>query len=369
MKKTARNAPCPCGSGKKFKRCCMHRSTVHRGQRPQWQWITMLGLIIVGIISLGGTLVAGSHSYEERHRGIPERQVNSHDNVASGEGVIATVETPSPFPSQILLSAEEISHYDLLALNLLCAQGLPGIEPLNIGKYRNIVKSWAARVKHETDKYFYQFRQDPNNFSNSEAYFRMLMLVTVLQQDFGVRYNPQLMAMLDGEAQQASQFFCNANNIFLHGILDARLGTCASMPALTVVVGRELGYPLKLVPAKGHLFVRWERADETFNIESASRGMHTYPDTYYETWPTPLSQSEKHSGYFLASLSPVEEYVTFLELRGSCLLDNEKPLEALAVYEHIRSLMPEHPYIHQCIEAARYQAQQQQHPFTQRRAT
>jgi hypothetical protein len=286
--------------------------------------------------------------------------VNSHEVVPSQEGVSPAVNTPAPFPSQILLSAEEIPHYDLLALNLLCAQGLPGVEPLHVGTYRNMVRIWAARVKHETDKYFYQFRQDPTNFSNSEAYFRMLMLVTVLQQDFGVRYHPRLMAMLDGEAQQASPFFHNANDIFLHGIFDARLGTCASMPVLTVVVGRELGYPLKLVPAKGHLFARWERANETLNIESASRGMHTYPDTYYETWPTPLSQSEKHSGYFLTSLSPVGEFVVFLELRGSCLLDNEKPLEALAVYEHIRSLLPEHPYIHRFIESARSQARQQQ---------
>ena len=33
-----------------------------------------------------------------------------------------------------------------------------------------------------------------------------------------------------------------------------------------MAVGRRLGYPLKLVTTKGHLFVRWEGAGERFNI-------------------------------------------------------------------------------------------------------
>lgn len=43
---------------------------------------------------------------------------------------------------------------------------------------------------------------------------------------------------------------------------------------LYVAIGRRLGYPLKLVECKGHLFVRWEDAKERFNIEGTSRGLH-----------------------------------------------------------------------------------------------
>lgn len=34
--KTGRNDPCPCGSGKKYKHCCMHLDRV-RSTSPQWR--------------------------------------------------------------------------------------------------------------------------------------------------------------------------------------------------------------------------------------------------------------------------------------------------------------------------------------------
>jgi hypothetical protein len=49
--------------------------------------------------------------------------------------------------------------------------------------------------------------------------------------------------------------------LFLHGLTQGRGGTCLSMPVAYVAVGRRLGYPLKLVTAKGHLFARWESLD------------------------------------------------------------------------------------------------------------
>jgi hypothetical protein len=45
-----------------------------------------------------------------------------------------------------------------------------------------------------------------------------------------------------------------------------RMGTCSSMPVLYVTLGRRLGYPVKLVTAKAHLFVRWEQTGERFNL-------------------------------------------------------------------------------------------------------
>jgi hypothetical protein len=57
-------------------------------------------------------------------------------------------------------------------------------------------------------------------------------------------------------------FFADPSKVFLHGLLGPeRVGTCSSLPVLYVAVGRQLGYPLKLVTAKGHLFVRWEGAE------------------------------------------------------------------------------------------------------------
>lgn len=366
--KIARNDPCPCGSGKKFKKCCLQRpksGLIHhfRGMRG-----IVVGAIMCTILSVGGLLVASKKASEQPDIS-PDRQ-SGHPSVSTlpKQEMNASDESFPPLPSNILLTPEDIPKYDILTLNLLCAKGLPGVGELDVQKYRKTLKAWAAHVKFETERHLYQFHQNPSDFSNSEAYFRMLTLITVLQQDFNIQYNPRLMDIPNGQGQLVSDFFRHAEDVFLYGLIDNRLGTCASMPVLTVAVGRELGYPLKLVSAKGHLLVRWEDEHETFNIEAAGRGLSTFPDTYYETWPSPLSEEEKQSGFFLTSFSPIEEFVTFLEIRGSCLLDNDRPVEALVVYEHIRTLVPSHPYIHRFISAALHEAnRQRQHAAMQRR--
>ena len=55
---------------------------------------------------------------------------------------------------------------------------------------------------------------------------------------------------------------------------------------LQVPVGRRLGYPLKLVVTKAHVFVRWDDGRERFNIETAGNGgTGSYSDEYYRSWP------------------------------------------------------------------------------------
>ena len=50
------------------------------------------------------------------------------------------------------------------------------------------------------------------------------------------------------------------------------------MPILYIAIGRRLGYPLKLVHAHGHDFVRWdEPGGERFNIDATSPGFHLRP--------------------------------------------------------------------------------------------
>jgi hypothetical protein len=36
IKKVGRNDPCPCGSGKKFKKCCYEK---YEKQRDKWRWL------------------------------------------------------------------------------------------------------------------------------------------------------------------------------------------------------------------------------------------------------------------------------------------------------------------------------------------
>ena len=43
----------------------------------------------------------------------------------------------------------------------------------------------------ETQRNFHRFLANPREYNHSLGYYRMMMLATVLQQDFGTHYNPE----------------------------------------------------------------------------------------------------------------------------------------------------------------------------------
>jgi hypothetical protein len=225
-------------------------------------------------------------------------------------------------------------------MNLLCAEGLPrGLQP-NLEECVTMIQSWAARVRFETERHRYRFEQNPNEFQNSEGYFRMLMLGVVLADDFGVHYNVE-QQMAPGQARVGDGFFADARNVFLHGLLGAdRQGTCSSLPVLYVAVGRQLGYPLKLVTTKGHLFVRWDGDGERFNVEATSRGLNCFSDGYYRHWPFELSPGEEAAEGYMKSLAPVEELAVFLSIRGMCLKEAGRLSDAATAFAAAVRLAP-----------------------------
>lgn len=117
-------------------------------------------------------------------------------------------------------------------------------------------------------------------------------------------------------------------------------GTCVSMPVLYVAVARRLGYPVKLVTTKEHVFARWDDGNERFNIEGAGRGLSIYEDDYYMKWPSVLSQAELDSGAYLRSLTPAEELGLFMAARGYVLEDAGRKREATVAYAYAHLLDP-----------------------------
>ena len=178
-------------------------------------------------------------------------------------------------------------------------------------------------MRSETERNLHRYRENPKEYENSEAYFRVLMMGTVLQQDFKVRYNPDPEKRSRPVMPSSDDLSCynDTRDVFLYGLLsDAPQGTCASMPVLYAAVGRRLGYPLKFVNAKDHWFLRWEGAHERFNIECTSdRGLNCYPDAEYMEWPYPISKQELATGMYLKSLTPKKELASLLNLRSICL--------------------------------------------------
>lgn len=182
------------------------------------------------------------------------------------------------------LSAEsnrgfQASNHIALA-NLLCASGLPGSAVAHNQELARVLDEWAARVKSETQRHLYRFISNPSEYDHSEGYFRMLMMAVVLYEDFGVRYNPQLVSAPSNSTVDFN-FFQNPKDVFIEGLLGSeRTVTCSSMPVLYIAIGRRLGYPLKLVTTKAHLFVRWKGNGERFSVEATGKGMNRYDDEH-----------------------------------------------------------------------------------------
>src|SRR4051812_24370685 len=99
--------------------------------------------------------------------------------------------------SLIHLTDLALGGQDLAAVNLGCAAGLPGTEGLEVDSCLQVLDAWAERVRRETVRCGGQFHDDPTAFEDSWAYFRILVMTTVLQQDCGVRYDPALMDRAD----------------------------------------------------------------------------------------------------------------------------------------------------------------------------
>jgi len=234
----------------------------------------------------------------------------------------------SKFEELIALAVAELGSVDIAQINLLCAQGLPGSEDLDISRCVAIRDAMAARVRTETERHYYRFQRNPSEFENSEGFFRMIMLGVVLAEDFGVKFNPGKRVTAE-ESRIGDGFFKDARDVFLHGLLGPkRQGTCSSLPVLQVAVGRRLGYPLKLVTTKGHLFVRWEDARERFNIEAIGSGVNRFSDDYYRHWPFEISEEEIQAESYLKSLTPAEELAVFLSIRGMCWQEAGRYAEA-----------------------------------------
>ncbi len=240
------------------------------------------------------------------------------------------------------------SDYDVAAANLAAATGLPGAEHLDIGRALAWLDEAARHVQLETLRHSYQFRDRPEEFGHSPAYFCMLVMATVLCKDLGVRYNPA--RIRDPRFQDPNCFapdFCDARDLFIHGLIGGPGGTCVSMPVLYAAVGRRLNYPLTLVQAKGHLFVRWNdphgkvwSPGALFNVEATAYGLTCPPDEHYRQWPMPISDAEMACGIYLRAMTPRDEVASFRALRGDCLWETGRYADALREYNWAVGLAP-----------------------------
>jgi hypothetical protein len=201
---------------------------------------------------------------------------------------------------------------DIATVNLAVAVGLPGWEEIDASSCLETLDRGAAEIGAYTESVLDIYRRDPGQYGHSEAYFRVLVMITVLQRDFGVQYNPEKIPV-DAPFETADSF--------VHGAVQGRGGTCATLPVLYSAVGRRLGYPIKLVSARvgdvaSHLFARWDGGGERFNIEATAQGLTCPPDEYYRTGRYELSPEAERQGRYLESKTPRMELADFVFQRA-----------------------------------------------------
>ena len=135
----------------------------------------------------------------------------------------------------------------------------------------------------QTVRNLHRFWEHLKQYDNSLAYYRMIMLATVLQEDFGVHYDPErALPQLRGEREPNDVFYAGAGEIVIGGILgDKRQGTCSSLPVLYVAVAQQLGYPVDLASTEEYFYLRYEEGTNHLNVDAAGEGFITKTDDKY----------------------------------------------------------------------------------------
>lgn len=211
-----------------------------------------------------------------------------------------------------------------------------------VAELEGIIRDLAGQVKDLTARLQGQepptrppaempgFRARRCDYPDSEGRFRVQAMVTHLQRDLGMRYHL---------GRRADDPALRPEDSFLYGVLFGRGGTCGSLPLLYAAVGRRLGYPLRLVTTRGHLFCRWEGA-ERFNVEGSGDGVSFFPDEHYRTGRFAMPPETVLACGYLESLSPREEVAGLLCQRGECWAQERNYGEAATAFAWAHELDP-----------------------------
>ena len=187
---------------------------------------------------------------------------------------------PQAIKDLVHLPEEDLAKMDIARVNLICAEGLPGSEKIDVEASLKKMDAWAEGAKRYIAERQYDFFNNPGKYEYSRAIFYMNYLMAYLVQEIGVAYNPARIRR-PGEAWEPNErFFADSKDIFIHGFTARAkpMGTCSNLPVLYVAIGRRLGYPVYLAATKGHTFVRWVDPLETVNFDEMLRRLDRRAD-------------------------------------------------------------------------------------------
>ncbi len=303
------------------------RQEVHLAHRKKF----LRAFPFVGVALLAASAIVAIHFQPQKTKPIVAVQTPAQT---------PTFKQPETLKELLALSPAELEHCDIARMNLLCAEGLPGAENLNVDEDLTALDKWAKWIDSETKRNFHHYSDDPANSYNSTNFFEMLMMSVVLYDDFHVRYDPRWIESPEA-IRPDDGFGRDSRDILIHGLVGSqRMGTCSSMPVLYVALARRLGYPVKLVTTKMHLFMRWESPTEQFDMDATGKGLNEYTDEHYKQWPYPITDEEIKAEGYLQSLTAAQELSVFLNIRAGCLYQAGRLQETVAALAAAEKLEP-----------------------------
>ena len=182
-------------------------------------------------------------------------------------------------PEEPLLgqSDEELRLADPLWMNLLVASGIPLLKHLDIAAYQRRADEWAEDLGRRLPRMEANFHKAPQDWKNDIHFFRLGALCWYVDQRLGIRYR-------EDQNDLKRVLYTDPADLFLHGVMDSRTGTCGNMSALHVAIGWRLNWPVSLATVGTHFICRYDDGKVTHNIEATKTGgggFHSHPDDYY----------------------------------------------------------------------------------------
>ena len=152
-------------------------------------------------------------------------------------------------PVELLaLSPAELEHCDIARMNLLCAEGLPGADKINVDGDLATLDSWARHVQAEIDRNFRDYWENPAYFDHSTNFYKMAMMARVLYEDYGIRYDPQWIVS-PGAERPGRPFLCQFQGCFYSWTDPGQPSGHVQFDAGAL---RGLGAPARLSAEAGH---------------------------------------------------------------------------------------------------------------------
>lgn len=243
------------------------------------------------------------------------------------------------------LSDAELEQVDIVEMNIAVARELPGLENLDYDKYRRIVDGWTEQFRAWLPTVEHAYYERPEYFKNDIDFFRLGMLAQFLDQRVGIGYvedQKQAQIEADRAGKQLGVRYSDPGQLLLHGLIDTKRGTCATMPVLHVAIGRRLGWPVGLACADWHYVCRYDDGQHVYNIEATDTGRGGFAAGSDQDYIEKEGVSRKAIavGSDLRKLTAREMLGVFLMSRGRYLADTGKRTVAAKDFALAHVLFP-----------------------------